>query len=189
MPLPMPESLAGPLTAFDAIALVIIIISALMAVARGFMRELATLGAFVAAIAASYYVRLAFRDQLAGALPENLPTWTPDAILVAGTFVITYVLVAWIGQRVSRTVHGPDGLGPMDRLAGLVFGVARGVVAMIFFVLLVQLALPNEKIPDWIQDGRLYGPLATAADYVHSNAPRIAENAETALPNRLEPDN
>lgn len=185
----MPESLAGPLTAFDAIAIVIIIISALMAVARGFMRELATLGAFVAAIAAAYYGRLLLRDQLAGALPENLPTWTPDAILVAAIFIITYVVVAWLGQRVSRSVHGPDGLGPMDRIAGLIFGVVRGVIAMIFFVLLVQLALPAEKIPPWIQDGRLYGPLATAADYVHSNAPRIAENAETVLPNEPIPDN
>ena len=35
------------LTPFDAIAIVLILISALMAVARGFMRELATLGAFI----------------------------------------------------------------------------------------------------------------------------------------------
>ena len=43
------------LTAFDAVAIVIVIVSTLMALARGFMRELATLGAFIAAIAAAFF--------------------------------------------------------------------------------------------------------------------------------------
>ena len=49
------------LTAFDAIVIVLLIISTLMALARGFMRELATLGAFIAALAAAYYARLFLR--------------------------------------------------------------------------------------------------------------------------------
>ena len=42
------------ISAFDGIALSVILISALMAFARGFLRELATLGAFIGALAAAY---------------------------------------------------------------------------------------------------------------------------------------
>ena len=45
------------LTAFDAVAISLIILSALMALARGFVRELATLGAFICALASAYYAR------------------------------------------------------------------------------------------------------------------------------------
>ena len=42
------------ITAFDAIAVAVIVISAIMAFARGFLREIATLGSFIAALAAAF---------------------------------------------------------------------------------------------------------------------------------------
>ena len=43
------------ITAFDAIAVAVIVISAIMAFARGFLREIATLGSFIAALAAALW--------------------------------------------------------------------------------------------------------------------------------------
>jgi membrane protein required for colicin V production len=45
------------ITAFDGIALAVVVISGIMGFARGFLRELATLGAFIGALAAAYYAR------------------------------------------------------------------------------------------------------------------------------------
>jgi len=67
----MPESLAGPLTLFDAAALAVVLISALMAVARGFMRELATLGAFVAAVAGTYSFTARFTNRSLNLCPQT----------------------------------------------------------------------------------------------------------------------
>ena len=68
------------LTAFDAVAILLVILSTLMALARGFLRELATLGAFIAALAAAYYARAFLRQPLADLLPEGLPEWTPGRL-------------------------------------------------------------------------------------------------------------
>ncbi|MEO0981670.1 MAG: CvpA family protein [Pseudomonadota bacterium] len=183
----MNDAIATPLTAFDALAVTVIILSALMALARGFMRELATLGAFIAAIAAAYYARLLLRDPLAGLLGGDAPSWTTDAVLVLGAFGIVYIVVAWIGGRLSRNIQGLEGIGLVDRVAGLVFGVARGVVAMVFAVLLITQALSLEDLPSWIAESRLYPYFHDWADALRDAAPRIAEQSEEAQ-SGAEPD-
>lgn len=178
----MTDTLAGPLTAFDAIALTLIIVSALMALARGFLRELATLVAFVAAAAAAYVANLFLRPPLATLLPENLPSWTPDAILILGTFILVYVTLAWIGGNISKHIQGADGVGVINRLAGLIFGTARGIVVMVGCVLIISLALPQERLPRWIAEAALYPYLADMAQNVRDYAPRLADTAAGLVP-------
>lgn len=170
------------LTAFDAVAILLIIVSALMALARGFIRELATLGAFICALAAAYYARNAFRDPVAGALGEGTAAWMPDLIVMASAFILVYALVAWFGQRLSKNIQGVEGIGMIDRVAGLAFGVARGAVAIIFFVYLIQLGMEEDRIPGWIAEARTYPYFASAASYVNENAPRLAEDVREAVP-------
>lgn len=170
------------ITAFDAAAIVLILVSALMALARGFVRELATLGAFILALAGAYYARAFLRDPLANALGDGAADWLPDLIIVIGSFIIIYAVVAWFGQRLSKNIQGAEGIGAIDRLAGLAFGIARGVVAVIFFVYLVQLLVEEDRIPPWIAEASTYPYFAGAAEYVHANAPRIAEDMREAVP-------
>ena len=101
----------GALTAFDAIVIVLLILSTVMAFARGFMRELATLGAFIAALAAAYYARLFLRDTVVRFLPEDTPAWLPDLVLFLSFFLLVYVIVAWFGANLSRSIQGVEGVG------------------------------------------------------------------------------
>ncbi len=185
----MPESVAGPLTLFDAAAVALVIVSALMAVARGFMRELATLGAFVTAVAVTFYIHMFAQQPLAGVLPETLPNWTSTAIIVVSVFMLVYIFAAWAGQKLSKSVNGPEGLGPVDRIAGFVFGVARAWLVLVFAVLLMKLVLKQEQFPPQIADAKVYPLLNGAADYVISNAPRIANNVKVVLPEAEEQAN
>lgn len=178
----MPESVTGPLTAFDAIAITIILVSGLMALARGFIRELATLIAFVAAIVAAFFARAYFREPLDNILPETMPPWTPDAIIVLGVFIIVYVILAVIGSKMSKHIQGAEGIGVINRLAGLLFGAARGVIVIIAFVLVMNLALPEERVPPWIAEGQLYPYFADWAQQVRDFAPRLAEQAADLVP-------
>ena len=164
------------LTAFDAVAITLVIVSALMALARGFIRELATLGAFIAALAGAYYARIHLRGTVEGLLPEGSANWLADMIQVVGAFILIYSFVAWWGQRLSKNIQGVEGIGLIDRVAGLVFGLARGGVAVGFFVYLLQLGVEEDRIPEWISDARTYPYFSQAADYVDDHAPRIAED-------------
>ncbi len=174
------------ITAFDGIALAVVVISALMGFARGFLRELATLGAFIAALAAAFYARVFFRDDLAALLPPELQPWIADLILVVAAFVLIYVLVAWLGQRLSKNIQGADGIGLFDHVAGAAFGVLRGVVALVFFTVLLNLVLDESRVPSFIQSGMSYPILKDMADYVNVEAAKVGEDAQQALPSAPE---
>ena len=163
------------LTAFDAVAIVIVIVSTLMALARGFMRELATLGAFIAAIAAAFFARKYFVDQLDALLPADSPDWMPDAIIFVLVFLIVYVAVAWFGANLSRTIQGVEGIGLLDRVAGGLFGFARGGVVLIFFVYLLNLAMDRDQIPEFVTQARTYPIITAGANYLVERAPELAE--------------
>ncbi|MEL6664784.1 MAG: CvpA family protein [Pseudomonadota bacterium] len=165
------------LTAFDAVAIVIVIISTLMALARGFMRELATLGAFIAAIAAAFFARKFFVAQLDSLLPSDSPAWLPDAIIFVVVFLCVYVAVAWFGANLSKTIQGVDGIGLLDRVAGGLFGFARGGVVLIFFVYLLNLGLKQDQIPEFVTQARTYPLISAGANYLGERAPELAERS------------
>ena len=174
------------ITAFDGIALAVIVISAIMAFARGFLREIATLGAFIGALAAAFYARRFFRDDLAALLPDGAEPWMADLTLVVVAFIIVYVIVAWFGQRLSKNIQGADGIGMFDHIAGLVFGVARGAVALVFFAVLVNLALDESRVPGFIRNSMTYPPLSEMADYVNVEATKVGKDVQAALPSEAE---
>ncbi|MGH1422634.1 MAG: CvpA family protein [Hyphomonas sp.] len=170
------------ITPFDLIAVAIIIISAIMAFARGFLRELATLGAFIGATAAATLAVKFFRDDVVTFLPPNTNPQVITMALILVAFVVVYVIVAWFGQRLSKNIQGLDGIGMLDRLAGLVFGAARGVIALVFFLVLVNIFLEEERIPGYIQDGFTYPILREMSQYVNTNANKVAADVQPGLP-------
>ena len=170
------------ITAFDAIAVAVIVISAIMAFARGFLREVATLGSFIAALAAAYYARRFFAEPVRTLVPEGADPVLGDLALVVFAFIIVYVLVAWFGQRLSKNIQGAEGIGMFDHVAGLFFGIARGAIALVFFAVLLNLALDESRIPDFILNSLTYPPLAELADYVNDNASKVGKDVQAALP-------
>jgi membrane protein required for colicin V production len=158
------------ISAFDGIALGVILVSALMAFARGFLRELATLGAFIGALAAAYYARKFLTGWVAGLLPPDSHPLAPDIILVVTAFLIVYVIVAFLGQALSKSIMTNGDIGLFDHIAGLVFGVIRGGVALVFFAVLLSVGLEEERVPPFIQDSFSYPFLAGAADAVTGEA-------------------
>jgi membrane protein required for colicin V production len=173
-------------TAFDAIALAVVIISAIMAFARGFMREIATLGAFIAAAAAAYFAQKFFTESVRAMMPEGTADWLAPIILVGAAFLIVYIIVAWLGQRVSKNIHGLDGIGIIDHIAGLAFGTLRGVAALVFFALVLNLGMEENKVPGFIQEASVYPYLQSAAQSISRNGEKVAKDMVEALPSDAE---
>ncbi|MEL8056225.1 MAG: CvpA family protein [Pseudomonadota bacterium] len=163
------------LTPFDGIAIVIVIVSVMMALARGFLRELATLGAFMAALAAAYYAHSYLRDPLANTLPETSPNWLPDAILIVGAFLVIYVLVAWFGASLSKNLQGTDGIGLVDRLAGGVFGFLRGAAVIIFFAYAIDIGMDKDQVPEFIRDAQIYPLMESSVAEIKKQLPDLVE--------------
>jgi len=170
------------ISAFDGIALGVIIVSAIMAFARGFLRELATLGAFIGALAAAYYARKFLHVWVAGLLPEGSHPLAPDIILIVCAFLIVYVIVAWLGHGLSKSIMTNGDIGMFDHIAGLVFGVIRGGVALVFFAVLLNAGFKVDRVPPFIQNSLSYPILASAADAVTGEAREVAQEEEKATP-------
>lgn len=145
------------MTLLDAAIAGVIVLSALFAYARGIVRSLIGLAAWLAGFVAG----LMLAPGLARVLP-SFPEYPllPQAIAFVAVFVLAIVAGALIAWPLRAVVHGA-GLGFLDRGLGGVFGVARGVVLVLAFVLLAGLsALPQR---DWWQNSLLVPAFEAAA--------------------------
>ncbi len=168
--------------AFDGIALALLLLSAVMGFSRGFLRELATLGAFTAALTAAYFARRTFRDDVILYLPEGTqPIWA-DVILIGVSFLIVYIAVAWLGRYLSKAIQGMEGISIFDRIAGVAFGLLRAGLVMLFFVVLIGIALTEDRVPRWIHTSATYEATKPIADRVRGEASEIGKDAADALP-------
>jgi len=154
------------MTSFDGFAILIVLISTIVAVARGFLRELSTLGAFIAAITAGYYARLYLKDPILPLLPDTAPEWAPSAIPFVSAFLTVYIIIAWFGSSIAKSIHNFDGLNFADRFAGSIFGLARGAVLLVFFVYLLNLTMDADQIPEFISGAQLYPIIEIGAEYL-----------------------
>ena len=125
----------------DIVIVVVILVSALISLARGFVREAFSLAIWVLAFWVSWSF---FRD-----LEVPLRDWIGSptarlgiafALLMIVTLTVGGLINFLIIQLVERT-----GMSGTDRLVGMVFGAARGVLLVAVLVLLAGLTpLPGE---------------------------------------------
>ena len=144
-------------TVFDLFAIIVLFISGLMALMRGFVREALTVTAFVAAALAALWARPVIAGILdgivGGALIANLAA-------MAVVFVLVYLAVSFVTQSLQRNVKSGDEVTTIDRALGVGFGVARGLVLIGLLVLVFNSALAGSQ-PSWLTGARVY-PLANA---------------------------
>jgi membrane protein required for colicin V production len=136
------------LTILDVIVIVVVLISAMLALVRGFVREVLSIGSWVAAAAAAY---LLYKPVLPLVTPYTTST-TVQAIIAAGAvFIVALIIATYITTKIADFVVDSR-IGAVDRALGFLFGVARGVlllvVALLFFNWLVN---PS---PTWVANAQ-----------------------------------
>jgi membrane protein required for colicin V production len=162
------------MTGFDILVLIVVGVSALLAFARGFVREILSMLAFVLGVLAALWGLPVFRDGARGAID---PPWMADIVLVVVLFLVVYIGVRVITGRIHEWVHDSEPLGILDRSAGLLYGAARGFIVLALAVLAVTSVARPELQPKFLTEARFYPLLALMADSLKHLAPEATTAA------------
>jgi membrane protein required for colicin V production len=145
----------------------IILLSAFLAMLRGFTREVLAIASWVAAAVAAVYLHPL-------ALPYVKPYIAKDVIALAAAaaavFFITLIAVSLITIKVSDAILDSR-VGALDRSLGFLFGAVRGlllcVIAFVFFNWLV----PVQTQPKWVRAARMRPLLQATGDQLMAVLP------------------
>lgn len=123
------------MTTFDYIVLVIIGLSIVLSIMRGFFREaLAILGWIAAFVVAKTYV-----NQILPMMPENIPS---ESLRILAAFLVLFLATLLVTSLLAialSTIFNKIGLGWLNRFLGAVFGLVRGVLIVCIVVFLAGL--------------------------------------------------
>jgi membrane protein required for colicin V production len=151
-----------PITAADVGIALVLLLSALLAFARGFVHEVLSVGAWLAAIVVVVlglpYVRPFARDLISVPL-------LADAVGGAGIFIVALVAFSMLSRGLAGRVRD-SALNAIDRSLGAVFGLARGALLVCLAYLPVQWLMPPAEQPAWLRDARSMPLVAEGADWL-----------------------
>lgn len=156
----------------DYFILAVVVLSVLLSLMRGFVREAVSLGTWIAA----FWLALTFANPFS----RWFTAIDSDVLRIILAFALLFVAVLIIGAIVNHIINllvDKTGLGGTDRLIGAVFGFARGLVVVAALVLVANWTeLPRTQT--WHESRFLpyVNPVATWLDRVlpiDSSAPDI----------------
>lgn len=152
----------------DYVLIAIVALSAVISLLRGFIREALALVGWVAAV----WLVLSFTQPVAALFTEQVEVPSvrmgiAALIIFVGTLIVAAIVGYLVGLLVDKT-----GLSGTDRMLGVVFGAARGVIIAAILVLLAGLT-PLPRDPWW------------HASVLLPRFQQVAEQLRTLLPDEI----
>src|SRR5881296_2630082 len=167
-----------PITILDLILLGVMLISGLLAMVRGFMREILSIAAWGAAALVTLY---SFSKLLPTAKTYFNNDTVASVVVVAGTFVGTLIVVSIITVRISDMILDSR-IGALDRTLGFLFGLARGLIIVVIAFLFFAWLVPDRSQPDWVRSAKSRVVLQGTGDWLMSMLP---DDPESTILKRL----
>ena len=170
-----------PITILDGILIFIMLISAVLAMIRGFTREVFSIASWVAAALVTY---LYWEDLLPFVKEYIADKNLSLGATVAGLFFITLIIVSLITMRISDLILDSRA-GPLDRTLGFIFGAVRGLVLVVIAVLFLNFFIAPDRQPVWIAEAKSKPWLdSIGADLLN----RLPEDPEAEIMERFKSD-
>ena len=151
------------LTALDVVVILLVGGGAVFGLLRGFVTEILSLFAWVAAVVALKFLYTPAAHLLARPIGTGAGAAVLAFVLVFGVVFIGGKLIAGaLGRRTRTSV-----LGPIDRGLGLGFGALKGLIVATLIFLVANLGYDagfggGARRPDWMRQSRTY-PLLQAS--------------------------
>jgi membrane protein required for colicin V production len=168
-----------PITLLDVILLLVMLISGLLAMIRGFMREILSIAAWaIAAVAA-----VLLGKKLAPFVHSyiNLGDTTVNVIAAAIVFLIVLLLVSIITVRISDMILDSR-VGALDRTLGFLFGLGRGLIIVVVAFLFFAWLVPDRSQPEWVRGAKSKVVLQGTGQWLMSMLP---DDPESTILKRL----
>lgn len=165
-------------TIIDGIVAVVIVVSALLAYSRGFVREVLAIGGWIGATILAFI----FADQ-AVPLLQQIPLpgavsfiWESCELSIiaafAAVFAVALILFAIFTPLFSGVIQR-SALGGLDQGLGFLFGVARGVLLVAVAFFLYETALAGQDVP-MVEDSRANAVFSRLTTRISEQDPEAA---------------
>src|SRR5450432_572120 len=161
-----------PITLLDLVLLAVMLVSGLLALVRGFMREVLSIAAWGTAALVTLF---AFQKLLPTAKTYFNNDTVASIVVVAGVFIGTLIVVSVITVRISDLILDSR-IGALDRTLGFLFGLARGLLIVVVAFLFFSWLVPEKQRPDWVTGAKSRVVLQGTGDWLMVNEPAAPEN-------------
>ncbi len=165
----------------DIAVLAVVLLSALLALMRGFVHEVlsfsAWIGAAIVTVYAFPYVQPFARDLVDISILADIASGI-------AVFLVSLVLLTLFAKLLAELVQGSR-LSAIDRVLGLLFGLLRGAALVCLAWLIFAWMVPETQRPDWIRTARTLPYLQQGASWLQDLLPRsfLSSLGETAKRN------
>jgi membrane protein required for colicin V production len=160
-----------PITYLDFILIGVMLVSALLAMIRGFMREVLSIAAWIIAAV----VTLLSYSRATSWAKAQFPSW-PEYVVIAAVvgfiFLATLLIVSIITVRFSDMVLDSR-VGALDRTLGFLFGLARGLLIIAVAYMFFDWLVPARSQPAWVTNAKSVVVLQATGKWLVSVSPDI----------------
>jgi membrane protein required for colicin V production len=154
------------LTAFDVGVGVLVLISAILATARGLTREVLSLATWAGSAAIAIYMWQYHPEIARGYIEDPM---IADGATVIVSFIVSLIVLHLLTMRIADFVVDSR-IGPIDRTLGFVFGVLRGILIAIVITIFGTWLL-SDNMPPWARDAQSLPYLQNMGDSLISMLP------------------
>ncbi|WP_114390363.1 CvpA family protein [Notoacmeibacter marinus] len=165
------------MTLLDGIFIVFTLVSALLAMVRGFSREVLSIVSWLVAGLAAWIAYPLLSPYLVEPLGKQLYA---DLAAAAIIFLIVLVIVTVITMRIADFIIDSRA-GALDRTLGFIYGAARGVVVAAVALLFFQWLVAGNP-PEWVVNAKSRAILDPVGEEI---AALLPEDPERDLFNRF----
>jgi membrane protein required for colicin V production len=161
-----------PITLLDGILIGFTLVSAILAMVRGFTREVLSIASWVAAAFGAYF----FYPLVLPYVQPHINNQTLALVVAAGiVFLVVLIIVTVITMKIADFIIDSR-IGALDRTLGFLYGAARGIlvvaVAFLFFSWLV-----GTHPPTWVTEAKSRPLLEGIGNWLESVLPDDPEHS------------
>jgi membrane protein required for colicin V production len=161
-----------PITWLDFLLLGVMLVSGLLAMIRGFMREILSITAWAAAAIAT----LLLYGKLLPIAKANISSdIIATIVVIAGVFLVTLLVVSIITVRISDMILDSR-IGALDRTLGFLFGLGRGLIIVVVAFLFFAWLVPTNKQPDGVRNAKSRVVLENTGEWLQALLPQDMDN-------------
>ena len=161
-----------PVTWLDLLLLGVMLVSGLLAMIRGFMREILSIAAWATAAIATLVL---FPKLLPVAQANISSEIIAKGAVIVGVFLLTLLVVSVITVRISDMILDSR-IGALDRTLGFLFGLGRGLVIVVVAFLFFAWLVPANKLPDGVRNAKSRVVLENTGEWLQALLPQDMDN-------------